>query len=118
MTNQENKDGGDTKSAESEKTAQVDSEHHDAQDKEETVQHDVQDKAEPLQMATEVANRLNQKVEELKEVEAQIEKKMGDFKKFVAETKVEGRALAGQPPKKEESAAEYKDRVLKGDLDD
>lgn len=58
-----------------------------------------------LNMASKLAERLNAKAAELKEVEARIDKKMADFKKFLTETEVEGKTNAGQPPKTEEQKA-------------
>lgn len=50
-----------------------------------------------LDMATEVANRLNEKVKSLKDMEVLIDNKIKKFHEFVKSTELEGKSFAGQP---------------------
>lgn len=69
----------------------------------------------PLNVATKVAQGLNNKLAELKEFEARLDKKVNDFKKFVAETEVEGKTFAGKPPMSaEEKAIADAKKLLEG----
>jgi len=55
-----------------------------------------QDTSKELKIATEMAKRLNDKLEEIKEVEKNIDDKMDNFKAFVKETETHGITKAGQ----------------------
>lgn len=63
-----------------------------------------------LDLANEVAQRLEQKKQELLQIEAQIDKKTADFKRFIESTSIQGKSMAGQAPK---SDKELEDDKLK-----
>jgi len=69
----------------------------------------------PIKVATKVAQGMNAKIQELKDTEARIDKKMAEFKKFIGETEVEGKTFAGQPERtKEEKEQDSAMKLLDG----
>lgn len=67
-----------------------------------------------LELAAEVATRLEAKKQELLEIEKGIDKKINDFKSFVEATKLEGRAVAGPAAApKQQTESEKQDAFIK-----
>ena len=60
------------------------------------------------------AERLAAKKAELLEIESRLDRKMADFKKFVADTEVQGRSLAVPEQTDEEKATEAANKLLEG----
>lgn len=73
-----------------------------------------QDSQNPLEVGKQMAERLDSKIKELTEKESQIDKKINDFKSFLAATKTEGKAFAGQKPK-EESPKDYAKKIMQNE---
>ena len=60
------------------------------------------------------AQRLAQQKKELEEVENRIDKKMKDFKKFVADTEVQGKSLLTEEKTEEDKAIDAAEKLLEG----
>lgn len=73
---------------------------------------EVSDAPDPTDIALLVVNRLDSKRKELEEYEKKIDKKIGDFKKFLQSTEITGRAQITAPHA--ETPKEYKDRIMRG----
>lgn len=58
------------------------------------------------------ATRISMQKAELLEIEQRMDKKMKDFKAFVADTEVQGRSLASAPEKSEDQKAEDAAKAL------
>lgn len=77
---------------------------------------DAQIETHPETLAQVVADRLSNKAKELEEVEKRVDKKLADFKKFISDTEIKGKSLAGVAVEKtvEEKAKEAANSLLKG----
>ena len=65
-------------------------------------------------MALIIAQRLEAKKQQIEEMEAKLDKKMSDFKAFMKETEVAGRAVVAQLESEEEKCKKAAMKLLEG----